>query len=110
MHVDPTQLAVIDIDSDPEWYAKLKANRALAQKDERVLAVQEWAKLNYEQGADVIVEAFEPDEILKEIVEDATTVEMAVANARDYCGLRREVENDVRASGDLPPLPGGDFS
>lgn len=95
----------IDIDNDPDWYAKLKENRAEAQADLRVQAVQAWAREHYSQGADVIVECFEPDEILADLVEDAATPEAAIKRARAYCGLRREVENDVRGYGDLPPLP-----
>ena len=98
----------IDIDNDPNWHAKLKENRAEAQQDARVQAVQAWANENYEKGADVIVEAFEPDEIL-ELVGDAQTPDAAIVHAAEYCGLRREIENDVRGYGDLPKLPDVDF-
>jgi hypothetical protein len=93
----------IDIDNDPQWYEKLAENRAEAQRDPRVQAVQTWAAENYER-ADVIVEAFEPDEIL-DLVAECDTPDAAIERAREYCGLRRSVENDVRGYGDLPPLP-----
>jgi hypothetical protein len=95
---------LIDIDNDPQWYEKLKENRAEAQQDPRVPAVQKWAEENYERGADVIVEAFEPDEIL-ELVKDAATPDAAIEVAAKFCGLYRERENDVRGYGDMPPLP-----
>jgi hypothetical protein len=94
----------IDIDNDPQWHAKLKENRAEAQRDPRVQAVQTWANENYERGADTIVEAFEPDEIL-ELVAKCDTPDDAIRCAAEYCGLRRSVENDVRGYGDLAPLP-----
>ena len=71
----------IDTLNDPHWYEKVKANRAEAAKDERVIAVQAWAKENYTRGADVIVEACETDEILGLIVDfggESATVEEAV--------------------------------
>lgn len=94
----------IDIDNDPNWLAKLRMNREEAQRDERVQAVQRWARENYERGASVIVEACEPDEVL-ELIGDSETPEAAIARAAAYIGLRRSVENDVRGYGDLPPLP-----
>lgn len=94
----------IDMDNDPQWIEKLKENRVEAQRDSRVQAVQAWAVENYDNGADTIVEAFEPDEIL-ELIQEADTPEAAIRVAHDYCGLRRSVENDVRGYGDLPPLP-----
>jgi hypothetical protein len=77
---------VIDIKNDPDWYAKLKENRAEAQLDERVQAVQAWARENYENGADVIVEAFEPDEILDLIADDPTPA-AAIKRAAEFCAI-----------------------
>lgn len=53
-------------------------------------AIKQWAMDNYENGGDVIVEAFSD----AEIAETFTSLD----DAKEFCGVRKEYADDIRAS------------
>lgn len=78
-------------------------------KVKAVEAIKEWANGAYEEGGDVIVEAFTDFEILSDFVDGdpilsfgapnpATSIADAVSRAQEFCGLRKEVGDDIRAA------------
>lgn len=70
-----------------------------------VEVIKKWALDNYENGGDVIVEAFTDEEIVEQFIDErfhqpaATTVDDALQRAQFFCGVRFEVAEDIRAAG-----------
>lgn len=62
-------------------------------------AVKAHAREHYnDDGWDVIVEAFENDDLLK-LIEDARTPEEAIAKVAAYVNVRHEITQDIIGAG-----------
>jgi hypothetical protein len=81
-----------------EAYGAYRQAQRVASADPTVRAIQAWAKENYYNGADVIVEAFEADEIVEAFVAGNSHAE-ALAAAAEYCDIREEARAACVAEG-----------
>lgn len=79
-----------------EWDAAAAKEKTLK---EIVKAVREHAQAHYDEGWDIVVEAYEDKEII-EAVGDATTAEQAIARMSEIVEVRNDRRQEVQAFAD----------